>query len=201
MNRTLGCLIVAIVAILILVMPAIGAYNNLVTLDQAVQAQWGQVQNVYQRRADLIPNLVATVKGVANFEKSTYIAVAEARAKVGQLQLPNAASLTTDQQALSQYQSAQDGLTSALSRLLVVVERYPELKANENFLELQSQLEGTENRIAVERMRYNDAARAFNTTRQSFPTVIYANFFGNRFAPKAYFQAQPGAENAPKVTF
>jgi len=201
MNRTLGCLIVAIVAILVLVMPAIGAYNNLVTLDQAVQAQWGQVQNVYQRRADLIPNLVETVKGVANFEKSTYIAVAEARAKVGQLQLPNAASLTTDQQALSQYQTAQDGLTSALSRLLVVVERYPELKANENFLELQSQLEGTENRIAVERMRYNDAARAFNTTRQSFPTVIYANFFGSRFAPKAYFQAQPGAENAPKVNF
>ena len=202
MNRSLiGCLVAIVVVLLVLVAPAIGSYNTLVTLDQAVQAQWGQVQNVYQRRADLIPNLVATVKGVANFEKSTYIAVAQARAKVGQLQLPSAQSITSDQQALSQYQAAQDGLTSALSRLLVVVERYPELKANENFLELQSQLEGTENRIAVERMRYNTAAQAFNTTRQSFPTVLYAGLFGARFAPKAYFQAQPGAENAPKVNF
>ena len=202
MNRSLlGCLVAIVLVLLIVVGPAIGAYNNLVALDQAVQAQWGQVQNVYQRRADLIPNLVATVKGVANFEKSTYIAVAEARAKVGQVQVPSPQAITTDQQALSRYQAAQDGLTSALSRLLVVVERYPELKANENFLELQSQLEGTENRIAVERMRYNQDAQAFNTTRQSFPTVFYANFFGSRFSPKAYFQAQPGAENAPKVTF
>ncbi len=201
MNRTIGCLIALVLVVAIVALPAIGAYNNLVTLDQAVQAQWGQVQNVYQRRADLIPNLVATVKGVANFEKSTYIAVAEARAKVGQVQLPSPQAITTDQQALSQYQAAQDGLTSALSRLLVVVERYPELKANENFLELQSQLEGTENRIAVERMRYNDAAKAFNTARQMFPTVFYANFFGDKFKTKAYFQAQPGSENAPKVTF
>jgi LemA protein len=202
MNRSvLGCLVAIVLVVLILVGPAIGAYNNLVTLDQAVQAQWGQVQSVYQRRADLIPNLVATVKGVANFEKSTYIAVAQARAKVGQVQAPSPQAITSDQQALSQYQAAQDGLTSALSRLLVVVERYPELKANENFLTLQSQLEGTENRIAVERMRYNQDAQAFNTARQSFPTVFYANFFGNRFAPKAYFQAQPAAQNAPKVTF
>ena len=200
-NRgVIGCLIAIVLIVLIVVGPAIAAYNNLVALDQAVQAQWGQVQNVYQRRADLIPNLVETVKGVANFEKSTYIAVAQARAKVGQVQV-NPQAITTDQQALTRFQAAQDGLTSALSRLLVVVERYPELKANENFLTLQSQLEGTENRIAVERMRYNEAAQAFNTTRQSFPTVLYANFFGDRFKTKAYFQAQPGAETAPKVHF
>src|SRR5579864_8179164 len=200
-NRgTFGCLIAVVLVVLVLVLPAIASYNNLVRLDQAVQAQWGQVENVYQRRADLVPNLVATVKGVANFEKSTYIAVAQARSKVGQVQV-QPQTITTDQQALSRYQAAQDGLTSALSRLLVVVERYPELKANENFLTLQSQLEGTENRIAVERMRYNERAQEFNTTRQSFPTVFIAGFFGDRFAPKAYFHAQPGAENAPKVQF
>ncbi len=179
----------------------VGAYNNLVALDQAVQAQWGQVENVYQRRADLIPNLVATVKGVANFEKSTYIAVAQARSKVGQATAGGTANAPSDPQAFARYQAAQDGLTAALSRLLVVVERYPDLKANQNFLDLQAQLEGTENRIAVERMRYNDAARTFNTTRQSFPTTIVAGFFGDRFALKPYFQAQPGAENAPKVQF
>jgi LemA protein len=156
---------------------------------------------VYQRRADLVPNLVATVKGVANFEKSTYIAVAEARSKVGQVQVQNPQAITTDQQALSRFQAAQDGLTSALSRLLVVVERYPELKANENFLTLQSQLEGTENRIAVERMRYNERAQEFNTVRQSFPTLLFAGLFGDRFKPKAYFQAQPGAQTAPSVQF
>jgi LemA protein len=199
--RGLFWLIAVVVIVLVVAVPAAGAYNNLVALDQAVQAQWGQVQNVYQRRADLIPNLVETVKGVANFEKSTYIDVAQARAKVGQVPIPSPQAMTTDQKALSQYQSAQDGLTAALSRLLVVVERYPELKANENFLELQSQLEGTENRIAVERKRYNDDAQAFNTARQSFPTVFYANFFGDQFKPKAYFQAQPGAETAPKVHF
>jgi LemA protein len=172
-----------------------------VALSQAVDAQWGQVENVYQRRADLIPNLVQTVKGVANFEKSTYIAVAEARAKVGQVQAPGGPAITTDPQGLAKFQAAQDGLSSALSRLLVVVERYPELKANENFLELQSQLEGTENRIAVERMRYNEAAQAFNTARQSFPTVLYAGVFGDRFKLKAYFQAQPGARTAPQVKF
>ena len=202
MNRTvLGCLIAIVLIVLVFVAPAVGAYNKLVTLDQAVQAQWGQVENVYQRRADLVPNLVQTVKGVANFEKSTYIAVAEARAKVGQVQVQNAGAITTDPQAFAKFQQAQDGLTSALSRLLVTVERYPELKANENFLALQSQLEGTENRIAVERMRYNETAQAFNTTRQSFPTVVYAGFFGDRFKTKAYFQAQPGAETAPKVQF
>jgi len=197
----LGCLVAIALVVLVVVLPAIASYNNLVRLDQVVQAQWGQVENVYQRRADLVPNLVATVKGVANFEKSTYIAVAEARSKVGQVQVPNAQAMTTDQQALSRFQAAQDGLTSALSRLLVVVERYPELKANENFLTLQSQLEGTENRIAVERMRYNERAQEFNTVRQSFPTVVFAGLFGDRFKPKAYFQAQPGAQTAPSVQF
>ncbi len=201
-NRAaLGCLAVIVILIVVCGLGFAGTYNNLVALDQAVQAQWGQVQNVYQRRADLIPNLVATVKGVANFEKSTYIAVAQARARVGQVQASVTPNTTSNAQSFAQFQAAQDGLTSALSRLLVVVERYPDLKANENFLTLQSQLEGTENRIAVERRRYNETAQAFNTTRQSFPTVFVANFFGARFAPKAYFQAQAGAETAPKVQF
>ncbi len=202
-NRTgLGCLAAIVLLLVFFGISGIGAYNNLVSLDQAVTAQWGQVQNVYQRRADLIPNLVQTVKGVANFEKSTYIAVAQARAKVGQAQPAGAAqNLPNDPQAFAKFQAAQDGLSAALSRLLVVVERYPDLKANENFLELQSQLEGTENRIAVERMRYNTTAQAFNTTRQTFPTAVYAGFFGDRFKPKAYFQAQAGAETAPKVQF
>jgi LemA protein len=199
-RAALGCLAVIVVIIAIVGIFLANTYNNLVTLSQAVDAQWAQVESVYQRRADLIPNLVATVKGVANFEKSTYIAVAEARAKVGQVNV-NTSSLPNNPQAFSQFQAAQDGLTSALSRLLAVVENYPQLKANENFLELQSQLEGTENRIAVERMRYNQAAQTFNVARQSFPTVLVAGMFGDQFAPKAYFKAQPGAQNAPQVNF
>jgi len=192
--------------IIVLAIVAIGAwlvssYNTLVALDQGVQAQWGQVENVYQRRADLIPNLVATVKGVANFEKSTYIAVAQARAKVGQVTIGGTENLPTDAAALAKYQAAQDGLSSALSRLLAVVENYPDLKANENFLDLQSQLEGTENRIAVERMRYNAAAQKFNTMRLSFPMTVVAGIFGDKFKEKAYFQAAQGAQNAPKVQF
>src|SRR5579859_1547558 len=192
--------------IIVLAIVAIGAwlvssYNTLVALDQGVQAQWGQVENVYQRRADLIPNLVATVKGVANFEKSTYLAVAQARAKVGQVTIGGTENLPTDAAALAKYQAAQDGLSSALSRLLAVVENYPDLKANENFLDLQSQLEGTENRIAVERMRYNAAAQKFNTMRLSFPMTVVAGIFGDKFKEKAYFQAAQGAQNAPKVQF
>ena len=192
--------------VIVLAIVAMGAwlassYNTLVALDQGVQAQWGQVENVYHRRADLIPNLVATVKGVANFEKSTYIAVAQARARVGQVTIRGTENLPTDAQALAKYQAAQDGLSSALSRLLAVVENYPDLKANENFLDLQSQLEGTENRIAVERMRYNAAAQKFNTMRLSFPMTIVAGVFGDRFKEKAYFQATQGAETAPKVQF
>lgn len=193
--------LVIVLAIVVIGAWLVTSYNSLVALDQGVQAQWGQVENVYQRRADLIPNLVATVKGVANFEKSTYIAVAQARARVGQVTIGGTQNLPTDAAALSKYQAAQDGLSSALSRLLAVVENYPELKANENFLDLQSQLEGTENRIAVERMRYNEAAQKFNTMRLTFPTTIVASMFGDRFKAKAYFQSAQGAENAPKVQF
>jgi LemA protein len=165
----------------------VGSYNKLVQLSQAVDAQWAQVQNAYQRRADLVPNLVETVKGAAKFEQSTMIAVTEARAKVGQVQAQPASSVVNDPGALQRYQQAQDQLSSALSRLLVVSERYPDLKATANFRDLQAELAGTENRIAVERMRFNEAAQAFNTARDSFPTVIVAKMFGHRFAEKAYF--------------
>jgi len=201
MNNRLMPLIVVVGLVAIVALWIGGTYNKLVALDQAVQAQWGQVENVYQRRADLIPNLVATVKGVANFEKSTYIAVAQARSKVGQVTTTASPNMVNDPAAFAKFQAAQDGLTSALSHLLAVVENYPDLKANQNFLDLQSQLEGTENRIAVERMRFNETAQAFNTARQSFPTAIVAGMFGDRFKLKAYFQAQPGSENAPKVQF
>jgi LemA protein len=176
-------------------------YNSLVRLDQAAQAQWGQVQNVYQRRADLVPNLVETVKGAANFEKSTLTAVTEARSRVGQVTSGAVENIARDPQAFQRFQQAQDGLSSALSRLMVVAERYPELKATSNFRDLQAQLEGTENRITVERMRFNEAAQGFNTKRESFPTVIIAGFFGARFQEKPYFSAQPGAEKAPEVKF
>ena len=194
----LGCLGLGLVAVLAVAVFGVGAYNGLVKLDQAVQAQWGQGENVYQRRADLVPNLVETVKGAAAFEKDTFTAVTEARAKVGQI---NATGIANDPQAFARFQQAQDGLSSALSRLMVVVEKYPDLKATQNFRDLQAQLEGTENRIAVERMRFNETAQAFNTKRMSFPTVLIAGFFGSRFNEKAYFKAQPGAETAPKVTF
>jgi LemA protein len=189
----------ALLVALLVILPGIGSYNRLISLDQAVQSQWGQVENVYQRRADLVPNLVETVKGAANFEKSTYTAVAEARAKVGQVTAPAGSSPTNDPAAFQKFTAAQDGLSSALSRLLVVSERYPDLKANQNFRDLQAQLEGTENRIAVERMRYNETAQAFNTARNSFPTVIVAGFAGSRFNDKTYFKAQPGSETAPQV--
>ena len=193
----LGCLAFVLLGVLIAGLYVTGVYNGLVGLDQKVQAQWGQVENVYQRRADLIPNLVETVKGAAAFEQNTFTAVTEARAKVGQVQV-NPGQLTPD--AFAKFQAAQDGLSSALSRLLVVVEKYPDLKATENFKELQAQLEGTENRIAVERMRFNEAAQAFNTKRNRFPAVIVAGFFG-KFAEKPYFKSQAGAETAPKVKF
>jgi len=194
----IGCVGVLILAVIIVGLSAAGAYNGLVRLDQKVLAQWGQVENVYQRRADLVPNLVETVKGAAEFEKSTFTAVTEARAKVGQIQV-SADKLTPG--AFAKFQEVQDGLSSALSRLLVVMEKYPDLKATENFKGLQSQLEGTENRIAVERMRFNEAAQAFNTKRMSFPTVLIAGIFGARFNEKPYFKSQPGAETAPKVKF
>jgi len=177
----------------------VSSYNRLVALDQAVSAQWSQVENVYQRRADLVPNLVETVKGAANFEKDTLTQVTQARAQVGQVAVGK--DVINDPQALRRFQQAQDQLSSALSRLLVVSERYPELRATQNFRDLQAQLEGTENRITVERQRFNEAAQAFNTKRNSFPTVMLAGFFGSRFAEKAYFQAQAGSQNAPKVKF
>jgi LemA protein len=171
-------------------------FNRLVRLDQAVQAQWAQVENAYQRRADLVPNLVETVKGAAGFERQTLQAITEARAN---LQRPGPEAPTGAQ--LEQYQRQQEQLGTALSRLMVVVEAYPQLKATEAFRDLQAQLEGTENRIAVERMRFNEAAQAFNTSRDSFPTVLAVPLFGTRFAEKAYFHAREGANVAPPVRF
>lgn len=197
----LGCLGVLLVVALVLVLSIVGSYNSLVSLDQKALSQWGQVENAYQRRADLIPNLVETVRGAAAFEKDTFTAVTEARAKVGQVSLGGGANPAANAEAFAKFQQAQDGLSSALSRLMVVVEKYPDLKATQNFRDLQVQLEGTENRITVERMRFNEAAQAFNSKRLSFPTVIIANFFGDRFREKAYFKSQAGAENAPKVKF
>jgi LemA protein len=190
----LGCGALVVLALL-LGLPVVGGYNRLVTLEEGVKTAWSQVENVYQRRADLIPNLVETVKGARDFERDTLTAVIEARAKVGQVNFNKVPS----QGEMQQFQAAQDGLSSALSRLMVVVERYPELKATEAFRDLQSQIEGTENRIAVERKRFNEAAQAFNTTRRSFPTVIIASLFG--FAEKPYFQATAGSDKPPQVKF
>jgi len=194
--KWLGCLGVLVVLALVVGGLAVGNYNTLVRLGQAVDAQWAQVENQYQRRADLIPNLVATVQGAAGFEKSTLEEVVKARASVGQVNLGN---LPNDPAAFARFQQAQDGLSSALSRLMVVVERYPELKATQNFRDLQVALEGSENRLAVERNRFNEAAQAYNTARLRFPTVIFARLFG--MGEKAYFKATPGAERAPSVNF
>lgn len=200
-RRSSYALWIVLGVIVILVLWVFGTYNSLVSLDQAVQAQWGQVQTAYQRRADLIPNLVATVKGAASFEKSTYIAVAQARAQVGQISPQVVQNALRNPQAFAQYQRAQDTLGTALTHLLAVSENYPQLQANEDFLTLQAQLEGTENRIAVERRRYNEVAQAFNTRRSTAPTVFIAGLFGSRFADKPYFQASQPAQNAPQVNF
>jgi len=197
----LGIVGAVVLIAIVLGLSVVSPYNTLVRLDQAAQAQWGQVENVYQRRADLVPNLVETVRGAANFERDTLTAVTEARAKVGQVTPGAMQNIVNDPAAFQRFQQAQDGLSSALSRLMVVAERYPELKATQNFRDLQVQLEGTENRITVERMRFNETAQAFNTQRESFPTVLIAGFFGQRFQPKAYFKAQTGAEKAPAVKF
>lgn len=191
----LGVLVVIGVVILV---SAVGSYNSLVDRSQAVDAQWAQVENVYQRRADLVPNLVRTVSGAANFEQSTLTAVTEARASVGQVRLPPGAA-PEDPAQLAQFEQAQSQLGSALSRLLVVVERYPELRATQAFRDLQVQLEGTENRIAVERGRYNTIVQDYNSAIRRIPGALYANLFG--FDSKAYFDAQPGAETAPVVDF
>lgn len=171
-------------------------YNQMVVSDESVQASWSQVENVYQRRADLIPNLVATVKGYASHESETLESVVAARAKATQVTV-DPANLTPE--ALEQFNAAQGELSSALGRLLLIQENYPDLKANQNFMELQAQLEGTENRITTERMKYNEAAQAFNTGIRRFPDNIVASIFG--FEKKGYFEAQAGAETAPKVEF
>ncbi|HEX3128518.1 MAG TPA: LemA family protein [Thermoanaerobaculia bacterium] len=196
--KNLGCLIVAGVLVL-LVLWGIGSYNGLVGAQQAVESQWAQVENVYQRRADLIPNLVASVRGAANFERGTLTDVVEARARVGQVNAQATSEILNDPQKFQQFQQAQDQLSSALSRLLVVVERYPELKAVQGFQDLMVALEGAENRIATERRRFNEVAQDYNTRVKRFPTNLFANIFG--FQPKPYFTSQPGAETAPKVDF
>ena len=202
MNKfALGCVVVLVVLLFVAVFAALavgGSYNRLVRLQQAVDQSWAQVQNVYQRRADLIPNLVNTVSGAANFEKSTLVEVTNARASVGRVRLdPNKAP--TDAAQLQEFQAAQGQLSNALSRLLVVVERYPELRANQNFLSLQVQLEGTENRISVERGNFNSAVQNYNVAVRSFPTNLVAGMLG--FVPRPFFTAQPGAEQPPPVQF
>jgi LemA protein len=198
LKKSLVVMIVVGVLLLLAGGCTVSTYNSLVALDQETQAQWAQVENAYQRRLDLVPNLVETVKGAAKFERETLKEVVDARAKALQAAPPGGVPAP---QALESYQQAQDQLGAALSRLLVIVERYPELKATQNFRDLQAQLEGTENRIAVERMRFNEAAKRFNAKRQSFPTVLLAGLFGERFREKTYFTATPGAERAPEVKF
>jgi LemA protein len=194
----LSILGVICVAVAFLVISVIGSYNGLVGLSQGVDAKWAQVQTVYQRRADLIPNLVATVSGAANFEKSTLTNVTEARASVGRMQLdPNKAP--SDAAQLAQYQAAQGQISSALSRLLVVSENYPDLKSNTNFRDLQAQIEGTENRISVARQDFNNVVQTYNTKVKTFPAVLIAGLMG--FSPKPYFQADAGSQAAPKVNF
>lgn len=197
MGKGIGILIVVAVIVIGAIMWGTGIYNKLVGLDENVTQSWSQVENQYQRRADLIPNLVNTVKGVANFEKETYTAVTEARAKVNQINMTS--DMLSDPNAFAQFQNAQDGLSSALSRLLVTVENYPQLKANENFMQLQAQLEGTENRISVERKKFNEVVQTYNTTIRQFPGSIIAGFTG--FQQKQYFKAVAGSETAPKVEF
>lgn len=196
--KNIGCLVVAGVLVL-LVLWGIGSYNGLVTAQQQVEAQWAQVQSAYQRRADLIPNLVATVRGSAAFERETLTDVVEARARVGQVTPQATAEILNNPQQFQQFQQAQDQLSSALSRLLVVVERYPELRSTAAFQDLMNQLEGTENRINVERNRFNEAAQAYNTRIKRFPNALFAGIFG--FTPRPYFEAAPGAETAPRVDF
>lgn len=177
-----------------------GTYNNLVQLDEQINGSWAQVQNMYQRRADLIPNLVETVKGYAGFEKSTLEAVIQARASATRPQINvNPSELLKNPQLFQQFQSAQNQLSGALSRLLVTIEKYPELKANQNFIRLQDELAGTENRIAVERRRFNQAVQQYNQKIRSFPTLLFAGMFG--FQQRPYFEAKEGAEEAPKVDF
>lgn len=190
--------VVLLVVALIIVIASwfISLYNGLIKKDEAAQAAWSQVENVYQRRMDLVPNLVNTVKGAADFERATLEDVVSARASASQVKI-DANTLTEEN--IAAFQKAQDALSGSLSRLLLTVERYPELKATENFRDLQAQLEGTENRIAVERKKFNEAVRAYNTAIRRFPRNMVAKMFG--FEKKGYFEAAEGAENAPEVSF
>jgi LemA protein len=196
-NRTwIIVLVVLAVVVLGTIRWGIRTYNNFVSLEEGIEGQWANVENVYQRRADLIPNLVNTVKGYADFEQQTLTQVIEARASATSVTI-DPTNLTPE--ALASFQQAQDGLSSALSRLLVTIERYPDLKANQNFLDLQAQLESTENRIAVERRKFNEVTRGFNTSIRKFPASIIANM--KDFEQKGYFQAVAGSETAPVVEF
>ena len=196
MKKTIITVVVAIIAIYVIIVYPVSTYNTLVTADEAVSTAWSNVENQYQRRSDLIPNLVNTVKGYAQHENQTLKEVVEARAKATQTTIDPSNMTTKDFQA---YQQAQSAVGSAIGRLLVSVERYPELKANENFQALQAQLEGTENRISVERRNFNKIAMEFNTTIRRFPKNIIANMFG--FEKRPYFEAQAGSEKAPEVKF
>ncbi|MBL7968014.1 MAG: LemA family protein [Prolixibacteraceae bacterium] len=191
-------IILAVVALLLLLAYSSikNSYNSMVVAEEGVTAQWSQVENVYQRRTDLIPNLVNTVKGYADFEKETLTQVIEARAKATQVTVD---PTKLDAQSIQKFQEAQTGLSSALGRLMVVMEKYPDLKANQGFLDLQAQLEGTENRITVERQKFNESAQSYNTLIRKFPKNIFAGMFG--FEKKAYFEAEKGAEKAPQVQF
>ena len=195
-KSTIITLAIVLVAVIIIIIWPISLYNKMVRADEQVSQSWGQVENVYQRRADLIPNLVNTVKGAADFERNTLQAVIEARANATSMKI-DPTQLTEEN--LAAFQKAQDNLSSSLSRLMVVVERYPELKANQNFLELQAQLEGTENRITVERMKFNESVQNYNSLIRRFPANMVAGLMN--FDKKAYFQAAEGAEVAPDVDF
>ncbi len=189
--------IVVVVVLVFLAISGISGYNRVVKLDQGVSQSWSQVETQYQRRADLIPNLVETVKGAANFEQETLTKVIEARAAATQIKVTP--EMLNDPQALQKFEAVQGELSSALSRLLVTVEKYPELKANANYVALQDELAGTENRIANERRRFTESVQTYNTAVKSFPMNMLAGMFG--FAPKAYFEAAEGSEQAPKVNF
>lgn len=189
---------VVIVVIILIYSFFKGSYNTFVTMEESVKQKWSQVENVYQRRADLIPNLVEVVKGYAGHERETLEAVINARSKVGG-QVNVGSDVLNNPQAFAKFQQAQGALTSALQRLMVVVERYPELKADGRFADLQTQLEGTENRISVERGRFNEAVQIYNTAVRKFPDMILANMFG--FREKVYFKADAGAEKVPQVKF
>jgi len=196
MKKSVIILIVIAVLAIWGISSSVGFKNNMVTMDENVNEKWAQVENVYQRRADLIPNLVNTVKGYAEHEKETLTGVIEARAKATSV---NITPGNLNAEGMKQFQAAQDGLSSALSRLMVSVERYPDLKANQNFMNLQAQLEGTENRITVERKKFNESSKQYNIYIKKFPNSIFAGFYG--YEKKGYFEATKGSEKAPEVKF